>query len=84
MTTGKKVGEKASTVKTFGMPEIITSARGEHTQQMRPPEKMNALQYTDHWLKGEIADGRSPSQAEIKAVFDRALKARGGKQTFEK
>ncbi len=84
MTTGKKVGEKASTVNTFAMPEIISSARGEHIKQMSPPEKMNALQYTNHWVKGEIADGRSPSEAEIKAVFDRALKARGGKQTFEK
>ncbi len=76
MRAGAAGVKKASSVETFSLPQRPWSGKGEHFSQQKNPQDMTAIEYTDHWVKGEIADGREPSEAQIRGVFERALKDR--------
>ncbi len=76
MKAGTAGVKKASSVETFSLPQTPWSGKGEHFSQLKNPKDMTAIEYTDHWVKGEIADGREPSEKQIRGVFERALKDR--------
>ncbi len=72
----KGAAAETSSIETFALPKMPWSGKGEHFSQVKNPQDMTAIEYTDHWVKGEIADGREPSEKQIRGVFERALKDR--------
>ncbi len=86
-STGKNI---ASKVKTYALPETRNTGKGVAIPDPRDPdpskrsEELTALQYVDRWITGEKADGRNPTEKEIRAVYAKALKDRNNSVTGKK